>query len=378
MKKKILLSTFAQSSNFGTNLQAYALQKVIKNMGYDVIIYNGSLPINSLRGFIWYFVSSTRLYRYYALLKTKFIYKRTSIIKENDRMLKWCGKNFKIFKPLFNFQIRDIVEDVDILISGSDQVWNTFIGSPNPYFFLDFPGNKKKVSYASSIGTDTVNPKYEQVVAKWLSKYFAIGVREEQAVIALQRLTGRNDIVKVLDPTFLFTKEQWLDFAQQGSQAYTPVEPYIICYFIGNNPRYKDSVCEIVTKSKIKNIIIVPACENYDFAIDGAVIISKATPSEFVSLINNAAIVATDSFHATAISINLCKNFVELLRFADTDSASQNSRIYDLLKMFNLENRLVTDASIDFNEKIDYAPVQKKLEELRRESLSYLINAIES
>ena len=87
--------------------------------------------------------------------------------------------------------------------------------------------------------------------------------------------------------------------------------------------------------------------------------------------------VCTDSFHATALSINLSKDFVELLRFKDGDAASQNSRIYDLLDQYGLRGRLYTgDGNVPAG-KIDYAPIQEKLKTDRGRSLKFLADSIE-
>ena len=100
-------------------------------------------------------------------------------------------------------------------------------------------------------------------------------------------------------------------------------------------------------------------------------------PFDFPSYIAFADYVITDSFHATAISINLSKKFVEFLRFKDTDGASQNSRIYDLLNHFHLKDRLYDGKDVAWIKDIDYTGIQNILEKDRKRSIEYLVNSIE-
>ena len=104
--------------------------------------------------------------------------------------------------------------------------------------------------------------------------------------------------------------------------------------------------------------------------------IPQAGIEDFVRLINDASIICTDSFHATAISINLKKNFVEFMRFSLDDPKSQNSRITDILKRYNLEDR-VYGRDTDFC-NIDYAKVMPILQQDIDNSVEFLKNALEN
>lgn len=80
--------------------------------------------------------------------------------------------------------------------------------------------------------------------------------------------------------------------------------------------------------------------------------------------------VCTDSFHATALSIILSKQFVEFKRFSDDDQTSQNSRIVDLLEFYGLQDRFdLCNAHC----AIDYTAVQNRLKQARKESEQYIV-----
>ena len=248
----------------------------------------------------------------------------------------------------------------------------------NPRFFLDFSENKKRVAYASSIGTDDVKEEYKEAVKQHLLKFNHIGVREEAAVKALSKLTGRDDIVQVLDPTFLLTPTDWREMSKNAEVEIKIPQKYILCYLIGANSWYTEQLAVVKEKTNIDNIVIIPSAENPSFAFENAIVYKNASPVEFIHLLQNATFVCTDSFHASALSINNSKNFVEFMRFKDDDIKSQNSRIYDLLEHYGLTERIYDKGSDSWTENIDYERVQNILDGDRKRSLDYLVNAIEN
>ena len=271
-----------------------------------------------------------------------------------------------------------MLKTTDVFISGSDQIWNTYV-SYDPYMFLEFAKGVKKISYASSIGTDNVPEQYKERIKSALAKYSHISVREKTAVGVLEYVTNRHDIIQVLDPTFLVTPDIWKELAEKAVIEFKLPDKYILCYLIGKRETYKEQLYEIVEKTGITNIIIIKSQENEAFTIKNAILYENASPIEFVALINKASLVCTDSFHATAISINLSKDFIEFMRFDDNEEASQNSRVNDLLKQYDLTCRKYSYIhSISMIEPVNYDKVQTKLEKDRMTSMSYLINSIEN
>ena len=106
-----------------------------------------------------------------------------------------------------------------------------------------------------------------------------------------------------------------------------------------------------------------------------------ADPFDFLALLNNATFVLTDSFHGVAFSINFGKQFAAFKRFEDSDPISQNSRVYNVLEKTGLERRLIsthTPPRFIVEDSIDYASVYSLLDKERRQSMSYLRNAVSS
>lgn len=361
--KRVTIVTWTGVCNYGTCLQSYALQCAVEKLGYQVNILD-RIRYESLLRIVFNAIKSS-ISRILADKETK-----------KYRVERFHRKFQHIVRPKQKIQLQRIVNQTDVFISGSDQIWNT-AHRYSPMMFLDFAGNKKRISYATSIGTADVPDRYKKIVNQHLQKYQHISVRENTAVNALKALTKREDILQVLDPTFLLSDKEWHKF---GEHALLPKEipsDYLFCYFVGDNEYYTNQVLHVIRHSGLKHVIIVTLKGRTSLDIEDAMLIHDAGPVEFVYLIENAVLVCTDSFHATAISINYGKPFVELLRFSDEDTGSQNSRIYDLLTHYGLSERIYSDEHTRWIQPIDYKEVHEILGKDRETSWQYLKNGIE-
>ena len=182
----------------------------------------------------------------------------------------------------------------------------------------------------------------KDVYKNCLSHFSHIAVREKSAEFVLKALLNRNDICTVLDPVFLLSKNEWTEFYKRriSRKIRNSAEKsgYIFCYFIGSRSEYKDYVEKIADAYNMP-VIYIPSSENRTIVLDGKRI-SSAGLEDFLCYIANAALVLTDSFHATSFSLIFEKQFIEFLRFNRTDEKSQNSRILDLLEKYCLKDRI--------------------------------------
>lgn len=358
----ITIVTWTGNNNYGTALQSFALQKALEKKGYNVRILDRFKLLSPLHIFI---------------SKLKDLFKRSNCLSEKQQRMRAFHSRFQnVVKPTTQKQLSKIIETTDVFISGSDQIWNTS-HRYDPAMFLSFANGKKRISYASSIGTNDVPLKYRDIVKKHLQEYDHIAVREKTAVDVLSKLTDRKDIIQVLDPTLLLTENDWKEFANNAELYGSTKKPYILCYFIGQNEHYKHQLQKVIEKSGYNSVVIITLKEQCFFTIDGAKVINYASPADFVYLIRHATLVCTDSFHATAIAINSSVNFVEFLRFKDVDNNSQNYRIYDILSHYGLSFKMFTWDSDDWLKDVDYNNVSQILEQDRERAWSYLLNAIQ-
>lgn len=371
--KNIVLVTWIGGGNFGTALQSFALHRKLELLGYKVSFLLNIPKRYTFKNKIKYLLQLIGI----DLKKVKKLLFPTHLSAKKQKLADFVSKNYNLCKSINDKrQLKKLIADTDVFITGSDQIWNT-VYKFNLFCFLDFAGDAKRIAYASSIGLKDFPEEHKPEVKRMLSKFSHIGLREETAVQIVSKLLNRNDILQVLDPTFLLDSNDWKDIGNEANIEIKLPQTYILCYLIGNNDWYKEQVKDVIARTGINNVIIIPSEENASFSIEGVVSYNAAGPLEFIKLIQKASFVCTDSFHATAISINMNVDFVEFIRFKDSDKASQNSRIYDVLSHYKMMDRIYSVEDSSWSEKIDFSSSNKQLEMDRKKSLDYLINAIE-
>ena len=232
--------------------------------------------------------------------------------------------------------------------------------------------NKKKVAYAPSFGvTKICQKRKKEKIRGYLSKFYALSVREQQGADIMKDLfPERERIPVVLDPTLLLSKEDWCKLASSVKK-----EKYLLCYFLRENVKYREAADRIAQGLDLKIKVIsewggFEDCESY----------ADVGPKEWVALVKDADFVLTDSFHCVLFSMMNHINFYAYKRFPDNSTESQNSRIESILHMTNLEDRLLSvDETLNEITMIDkYDSVDLCIEAERKKSLDYLFNAVEN
>lgn len=356
--------TWLGTGNFGTSLQSYALHEFLKQHGYNVyLLKEFSENDFLLKNKVKHYISNRKVF-------IKSIFSRTNLKKIYD----FNKENYNLKEFTSSKIKREIIDMTDVFVTGSDQIWNCY-NTFSPFMFLSFAENKKRIAYASSIGTKDIPSFCAEKVRKLLSCFQHIGVREKSVVKYLNEFLRRKDVTQVLDPTFLLNADQWINFGNKAKINLTASKnKYILCYFIGKNPEYEEQLNEIRKLTGINNIILIPSLEYQNINFKHCTTYKKAGPYEFVKLLKDSSLVCTDSFHACALSINLSKEFIVFKRFRDNDPKSQNNRIYDMLSTYNLENKIYDKNFI--LSKTNYEPIQAKLNIDRNNSINYLISSI--
>jgi len=365
---KIGIITWFSYENYGTVLQAYALQRFIRNEGYDCELVN-YLTSSSCKKKINVEEIKKKIIDKKNNLIYKYIYlkKRRQIENKSKSFKNFIINNCVLTEILVNKNsLVELNKKIDTYICGSDQVW-----SPNELdgaYFLDFVNdNNKRISYAPSFGVSEIPDEYKDIVSKWMSKFDHLSVREKQGADIIKRLTGREATI-VLDPTLLLKPEDWNIIADDANIQ----EPYILCYFLSDKREYWKNVEKIRKATGYKVVIIPVVPPSY---LKKGMILPETGPSEFVGLIKNAEIVLTDSFHGTIFAINYKKDFYTFKRFSDKDKKSENSRIYNILEKLNLENRLISNNQSVLTENIkilNYGDVESRLVKEREKSIKFL------
>lgn len=380
MKNTGLMTCYVD--NYGACLQAYALQSAIEKAGNScrIIQYTPYVDLRRLTNFVEKPESLelriTRAIRHpIQLVKRKRFSKKSHLRDSRFSAFRNCYLKFDEHLYSSWDELKTNVPQYDNFVCGSDQIWNPVIhGNHNvgPYF-LDFvPEGKKRIAYAPSIGIQVVPDECKSQMSEFLCTFDTLSVREKRGAELIKEITGLDAPV-VLDPTLLFDGNWW-------SQVCSPVEikkPYILCYLFNEHESTYNFV-EQVRKNTGLDVITLP------FALRDIYGKSKkiydAGPAEFIWLIKNAEMIITDSFHATAFSINFNKSFYCLRRNTNGEVNNMNSRIVSILSMAGIQNRLLDETENGFvlpDSKIDYNEVNKRISEKRECNFAFLKEAIE-
>ncbi len=367
--KKIALMSWFNYKNYGTAFQITATSYMLRKFGYhvDVINYTPHARLVTLENY-----RSVSFYKQKIL--RKFSYLKNIEIADKSRMLAFdvflnngitLTEECKTDSDLFLLN-----EKYDAFVCGSDQIWAPSIF--NPKYFLNFVQDPRKmIAYAPSIGLSKIEDQYVKNRMKDnIGRFVHLSVREEQGAKLIKEMCSKDAKV-VLDPTLLLSAKEWDTMSVPSNEN----NPYILCYFLGTNKDNWNHVYELSKRTNISLKIIPVFQRDYE---RGHNVAEGVGPGEFLSLVKNASLICTDSFHGTTFSIIYNKPFYTYERFSSKDGNNQNSRIYNILKQLELESRLISDKkSIPDNPlTCNYADANKLLEEKRAESKNYLENSL--
>ena len=259
-------------------------------------------------------------------------------------------KKYPLYRPLVRENISSINGRYDMILVGSDQVWNPEITGHDNSFFLDFVRDAKKAAYAPSLGKDEWAEELKPEVQGFIRDFKFIGIREKTSIPAVEK-TFQKPVHWTIDPTFLVTKSEWSQIARAPKEK---KDSYIMEYCIlgrANHPVLAQS-----TEHAIQTLGIPVKQIKKQFV--GA--------DEWLGYLLNAKLVITDSFHGVAFSINNNIPFYAII-------SRGGNRITSILNAVGLRDRLITrPEEMDLTKQIDWESVNKKLDEIRKENQTWL------
>lgn len=371
---RIGILTLPLHTNYGGILQAYALQTVLERMGHEVVVFD--TPNKSLLPPLW---------KLPACFAKRTIWKligkadRIFIERYYNTIRPVITKNIQIFVDSYihRMVIRSFKElhakDYDAIVVGSDQVWrlsyfcsgwgNTSID--NAYLSFAKRWKIKRIAYAASFGTDIweYNDLQTNKCKKMLHLFDAVSVREENGKSLCK---DYYDVIaqQILDPTLLLEQDSYISLFAKFN---TPQSKGTLLYYVLDETEELKNIIWKVAKQKK----LVPFAVNNPFEYDDSKPLQeriKPSVETWLRGFYDAEFVITDSFHACAFSIIFKKQFVVM-----GNKKRGMSRFESLLKMFELEDRLVNkETKINCLKDIDYDRVYSKYNHLKDESLSFL------
>ena len=372
-KKRVAIMTWYTYMNYGSALQAYAIKHAINKLGYyaDFVNYNPSLVAWEKKpfSFVTLFGSGKAYFRD-LMVKPNF----SSLDADREQLyLDFRNSYFTETEPVQRPQeLHTLNGKYDAFVCGSDQIWSPLCFDPS--YFLDFvDSDKKKVAYAPSVGVETIADRdIKRYMESLLKGFDHLSCREDVGAKLIELLSSKR-CEHVLDPTLLLNEEEWSRLANKNFDVGN--RKYCLAYFLGES-KTNWHLAKTIAKRKCLDLILIPV-SGRDFKKQEA-ITSPIGPTEFLTLLQNADYVCTDSYHGLLFSINFKKDFSIFNRFSYKDSRCQNSRIDSCLKMFNLGWRKVESESDFSDESIDYGAMNTYIEQERVHSLDYLRSSLDS
>lgn len=377
---KIGIITFWKLGNFGADLQAYALQKKLQTLGFEVenidyLYYKSprfiatrlSRPTHpvaltdKIKAFLFPLLSS--VLQIFSLKGNRSRKKKFSAFENNIiASREYCSVDQLYAEP----------PKYDVYMCGSDQIWNPRINTNIGPYFMDFaPKGSRVISYASSLGVDELPPSVFVAFRKYLSRFSAIGVREDAGRRIVGNMRLPVPVRQVLDPTLLLSAREWEVVSCMPDNV--PVGKYLLVYDLIPS-------CELWTLAErwadVLKLKIVRICRRCGLkSKPGVQNMDVVGPGEFVWLFSHAEAIVTTSFHGVVFSIIHQKPFY----FTIPGKMRNASRIESLCKVLGLQNRIVAAKdveSVHLEDTIDYTKCHERLEAEKQKSVEFLVHSV--
>lgn len=368
MAKKIGILTFHCAHNYGAVLQAYATQMLLTEMGHtvEIIDYRPEWLTEPYRR-----CRFSRLKGRTAGQTLRHLVSETLLIPVRYSRYR---KFEKFIDGRLNLSERVSYEafdscDYDVILVGSDQVWNKKItgGHFDPMYLADFrfqKGERRYIADAASMEADSLSDMEVAFLKDKFSNFDSISVREENLARMLSQRCG-VDAEHILDPVLQVNPDMWRKLAMKPSRR----KPYVLLYKIREH-KGVDGFAAGLAKKVGADVVEISAFP------DGKKLFKAEQTTgvqEFLGLIAGAEYVVTTSFHAVAFSAVFERPFF-CFRFYE----GENSRQESLLKSIGLDDRMLAlDAQVPERCGFDNMLYKEKLAELRKVSVDFLSGSIE-
>ncbi len=365
-KAKIGVLTFQYARNYGAQMQCYALQTYLRQLGYSVEVINyipeqrkPTLPKSIV---IWF----RTLWNNSELRVTK------KKLKKQIHEIKEFQSNFVCLTSSMTVQDLENTEfDYDAIIVGSDQIWNPSQHSKGIYFLNNFCNYKGlRISYAPCCASNVYSEENKESLSTSLNKFDSISVRNEETKQFIKAIIGK-DVPIVCDPTFLVDYSDVLEKTELRVSG-----KYILTYVIGSPPKEGHNVFLTQLKKKYPDYKIISIVLNkIDKSLrnESDIVYSDLSPQEWLYLFKNAAFVYTDSFHGLAFSLIFRKQFL-----AYYVEKMRSSRFIDTASRLGLHDHIL-DSNMNTNiavKEVDYASVGSKIDKMIEDSKRYIDRAL--
>ncbi len=314
---KIVVSTFNNSkNNYGALFQSCGFNSFLTSLGHDVSYVTLEQRVQKRKSKkviikIWVKkILMLHLGKKFKSREKKF----KEFARETQNQIIYKTRNELFTNP----------PEAEVYISGSDQVWNA-VSMHEDLFLAYVPMGKRKISYAASMGNETIPPYNRERFAQLISEYAAVSVREDTVADIVKPFTDKP-VYQNIDPVFLKPHSEW----EQLESPYKALkfQKYILAYIIEWNPDFNKQLSDLKNTTGLP-VVSVNLGNMKKVCADQ--IIYDASPREFLHLLHQCEYMVATSFHGVAMSVVYNKPFLPLA------GSNMPTRIQSLMRHFNID-----------------------------------------
>lgn len=358
---KVGILTHPLGRNYGGILQAWALQQVVRNLGYEPQTIDWDYDIPKWKNFFRGLPGALRA----KLLGRNVDWPPTpNWIPVKFRGLWKFVKRYMCLSPRISFSaiIPYITNHYSIVIVGSDQVWRALYIPKIETMFLPYSKNNKgrKIAYAASFGTDDWEYTDEETnaCAKLISDFDAVSVREKSGIYLCTTKLRYANCLWVLDPTFLVDRAAYDNLCSDSEK---DNNGYLFAYILDQNNSLL-SLAKLKAAEMNLRLKVVSADEDVK---------PTDTVEKWVAAFRDAKYVITDSFHGTVFSLIYHKEFAVY-----RNKTRGNARFDSLMQLFPQINGRIIEENRLPNSKIDWSSIENTCKAYKQDSIEFLKNAL--
>ena len=359
---KIGVLTFHRAINIGGVLQSFALQYFLKenNLQSEIVDYRCPTIERQYykRPFGWIMVK-----RFLSALL------RNGVIRVNtSKFDQFRSDHLPISKTTYYPETISMANgEYTVFVTGSDQVWSWYCAGFDKTYFLDFVQKPNgKHSYAASFGGSQIPKEFISEYGKLLEDFDGITLREQSGAALVQSFTDQHASV-VLDPTLLLNESDW---RKELIEPVADRRPFVLIYMIAE---CKELLALAKRVGKAKNLDVIYISDRI-YQPKGVTSERNVGPKEFLSLIDKASVVVTNSYHGICFSMVFKKDLYIGLLLRNT---IVNARLLDVIKKYRLENRLLSSKNFSLNSAIDYTFIGAEIQKDKTKSVDW-VQSLES
>ncbi|BDZ64535.1 polysaccharide pyruvyl transferase family protein [Agromyces mangrovi Wang et al. 2018] len=376
MSRRVLIKTLPLHTNYGGILQAYALQRVIRELGHEVVT-DTTTPASLRRRLRFRYWALRRAVRRMLPLRFDWAWRAGHEVARRQRRFEATRlRQGRFVERAWSDRARArLARRFDTFLVGSDQVWRAYYTVVPRYLFDVLPGGDggpRRVSYAASFGVDDLS-EYSDAArvesASLLRRFDAVSVRERSGVrICSDEFAVRAE--RHVDPTMLLAPADYRALAVDAADAVG--DPAVLVFRLDESDDLDAVESAIAGRLGLSTRTLLPGSppSTYSAYAEDPAAYDRPSVERWLAEFSSAEFIVTDSFHGCVFAILFNRPFV-----AYANARRGSARFDTLLEVFDLRHHLVEAADDPIDDRVfdpDWESVNRILAEERSNALAYL------